>query len=59
MTLLCKKIIVAISRRSENQMAQSSKKGYGSKRAVLPVIRTTTMIMISKTLKVMAKVYWK
>jgi hypothetical protein len=43
MTLLCKQIIVAKSKEvktgwSKTNVAESSKEGYGSKRAVLPMI---------------------
>jgi hypothetical protein len=42
--LLCKKTIVAKSKKGENwmeNMAEFSKEGYGSKRAVLPMMITT------------------
>jgi hypothetical protein len=32
--------------KTESNLAESSKVGYGSKRAVLPMVTTTTMMMI-------------
>jgi hypothetical protein len=40
MTLLCKRIIVAKSKEVKTRcsLAESSKEGYGSKRAILPMM---------------------
>jgi hypothetical protein len=46
-TLLREKIIVAISKEVKTglNMAESCKEGYGSKRAVLPMMLMTTMML--------------
>jgi hypothetical protein len=52
MTLLCKKIIVAKFKEVKTGciLAESSKKGYGSKRSVFPMMMMMMMMMIMTTM---------
>jgi hypothetical protein len=47
--LFCKKITVVKSREVKTGLAESSKEGYGSKTAVLPVIVVMMMMMMMTT----------
>jgi hypothetical protein len=52
MILLCKKCIVSKYKEMKS-MSKSSKKGYGSKRALLPMMMMVVMMMMMITLTMM------
>jgi hypothetical protein len=57
-TLLCKRIIIVRSKevKPESNLAEPSKKVYGSKMAVLPMMMTMMMMRLRRPMKTSARV---